>query len=325
MVVPITEVAKGILRIGPLETGHPGDATSPYLLLGSKTAMVVEPGEDPQLPGVIDAIKACNVRLDGVGYVWASHIHFHHVQVLPKLLKQLPKAKFLVHPRGAPHLIEPTRLIQSTIEVWGDKCYGPFEAIPRDKVMPVEDNQTVDIGGKVLQIIHAPGHAPHHMGLFDQQTKALWFGDTMVPGIPGNPRGHHDIRPPLFDIEKFIETLHRYQALKPSVILTFSAAGVSFSPEETLRYAEEDIRAIERICLEGMTQKQSYKEISKKVDAYEDGVGVRPTYPSRRSRSVEFSSAGLFGMINYLKRKHPELAMPSDATKELWRERGDRE
>ncbi|MBI4336254.1 MAG: MBL fold metallo-hydrolase [Chloroflexi bacterium] len=313
MAIPVTEVAKGILRIGPLEsahserTSHWSALTSPYLVVGKERAALVEPGEDVQVPGTVEAIKTCGVGLDRVAYVWASHIHLHHIQALPTLLPHFPNAKFVVHPRGAPHVIEPTRLVQSTLEVWGDKCYGPFSPIPRERVMPVDDGQVLDLGGKELEIIHAPGHAPHHMGLLDRQTRALFFGDTSRLDTPGYERGYHDIRPPLFDVEKFVASIHRFQSLRPSIILTFTYGGVSHSPENTLRWALEDHLAIERICLEGLREKQTFREIWRRVGEYETRVGG-----GHVAAEPEAGSGQVLGMVNYLKRKYPDLEMPGD-------------
>ncbi len=321
--IPITQVAKGIARLGPLETGHRSGPTSPYIVFGKELAMIAEPGQDGQAPQIIEALKQCDISLDKVAYVWASHIHMYHVQGLSVLMAGLPKAKFLVHPRGAPHLVDVVRLMETTKPIWsiettpqekGTKCYGAMQPIPADRVQPVEDNQVFDLGEKKVQIIWAPGHAPHHMGLFDLETRALFTGDTAMMGIPGRPRGHHDIRPPLFHVDNFVQTLQRYRALRPSVLLTHGMYGQSYTAEDTLRYCEEDIRAIERICREGMKQKRSFKQIVADVDEYVSKVGGRPTNVEQRP---EFTSGGLFGLINYLHRADPDLALPSGATQNM--------
>ena len=126
---------------------------------------------------------------------------------------------------------------------------------------------------------------------------------------PGNDRGHHDIRPPLFDVEKFLQSLHRLQALHPKLIITHREGGVVFSPEKTLQWAEEDILAIERICREGMKGNKSFKDMAISVQEYGRRVGA---LPRRQSDDAAFSSGGLFGLINYLHRKDPSLEMPKD-------------
>ncbi len=322
--VPVTTVAKGIFRVGPLETGHTSGPTSPYIIKGKERALVAEPGQDGQVPGIMEALEKCDIAPEQVEYVWASHIHLYHIQGLSVLLPHLPKAKFLVHPRGAPHLVEPTRLMASTKEVWpvesgpaerGTKCYGPYLAIPQERLQMVEDNQIIDLGGKQLQIIYAPGHAPHHMGLFDLETRALFPGDVgMVPG-PGRVRAHHDIRPPLFDVDKFVATLRHYRELKPSMTLTFGdRGGAVFEVEDNLRWTEEDILAIERVCKDGMKRKMSFKDIVARVEEYATAVDSQPR---GRARGAEFTSGGIAGMLAHINRKDPSFELPKDLSRKM--------
>ncbi len=321
MYVPVTEIVKGIFRIGPIETGRieangmPSGPTSPYLVVGKERALIAEPGEDGQRAALLEGLVECNVAPERIAYVWASHIHLHHVQGVPRLLKVLPNAKFLVHPRGAPHVIEPTRLIQSTIEVWGDKCYADFEPIPRERVMPVDDNQIIDLGGKQLQIIHAVGHAPHHMGMLDLETRTLFSGDIAMLAL-NQERAHSDIRPPLFDLDKFLDSVHRYQALDPKMMLSFRHGGVCHEPQKTLRWVEEDHLIIEKICEDGMRKKKTFNQIVEDVDKYAGWIGSRP--PGREAETVEFrTGGGLYGMLNFVKRKHPELSLPANSSQRM--------
>ncbi len=310
MVIPITQVAKGIFRIGPLDTRRLTAATGPYLIVGNERAMVVEPGEDEQVAELVQAIKDIGVGLDRVTYIWASHIHLHHIQGVPLLLEKLPKARVMVHPRAVPHLLDPTRLVESTIEAWGDRCYGPFRAIPKDRIMTLEDSQVVDLGGRELENIWAPGHAPHHMALFDRSNRALFPGDLVTFLGYGRPRGRHDIRPPLFDMEKFVESANRFRKYKPSMLLVFGQFGGSLQPDDTLRWAIEDHLVLERICLDGMRQMQPFTEIARRVEEYEDKVQVRMT--AERETAASWTE-GLFGLLAYLKRKYPDLELPADA------------
>ncbi len=311
MLVPIAQVAPGIFRIGPVDHGRPSNPTSPYLVVGRERAAVLEPGEDGLVPAVVQAIRECDLELDSFTYIMPTHIHLHHIQGVPLLLNHLTKAKVLVHPRGAPHLIEPTRLVRESIEAWGDKCYGPFPPIPREKVMVVEDGQVIDLGGRELEIIYTPGHSAHHLSFFDRQTRALFSGDMVALHTPGNDRGHHDIRPPLFDVEKWLQSLHRLQALKPSLIITHREGGVVFAPQNTLKWAEEDMMAIERICREGMKAKMSFRDMARSVQEYGRRVGA---LPRRESDDPAFSSGGLSGLIAYIRRKDPSLEFPADFT-----------
>ncbi|MFC1943103.1 MBL fold metallo-hydrolase [Chloroflexota bacterium] len=304
--IPITEVAKGIFKIGPLETGNERTPeTCPHLIVGQKQALIWEPGEAGQVRELLEGIRILHVDRDSIAYLIVGHIHIHHCQGVPVLLKELPKATLRVHERAVPHMIDPTRLNESTIQVWGEGC-PVISPVPADRVRAVADGEVIDLGGRELEFIYAPGHAPHQIAMFDHLTRALFPSDaTGAFNIPNNERCSPDIRPPLFDVDKAVDTLHRLRALKPKVIFTFTRwGGVSHSPDDTLKWAEEDWRAVESICREGMKQKKTSREIGMQVTEYYKKVRIADEFgPTSEPRAV-------YGMYAYIHKQDPSLEMP---------------
>ncbi len=227
--IPITEVAKGIFRIGPLDTHSRTPNTSPYLIVGDKQAAIWEGGESGQAHALLEAIGETGVSLDRIGYIICSHIHLHHIDGVNILLHAIPNARVVVHQRGAPHLVDPIRLNASTFQVWGEGCPSLIP-VPEDRIWGVAGGEVIDLGGRELEIIEALGHAPHHIVLFDRLTRALFPGDSVGVLGMGKERARPDILPPLFELEKAVATLHRLKALKPSVLFLFGYGGVSHSP-----------------------------------------------------------------------------------------------
>lgn len=271
--IPITEVAKGIFRIGPLETHSRTPDTSPYLVRGEKQAAIMEPGETGQAPDLLKAIEMIGVKRNRVAYAIATHIHLHHLAGVNVLLKELPKVKMVVHQRAVPHLVEPSRLNASTSEVWGEGC-PRIDPVPQDRIWGVAGGEVIDLGGREIEIIETLGHSPHHIAVFDRLTKALFAGDAAgVLGL-GSERASPDIRPPFFDVDLAAASLQRLRALKPSMILLFGFGGISHSPDKTLKWSEEDIRMVERICRDGMKKKIGGKEIGKQVQDYYTKIGA---------------------------------------------------
>ncbi len=315
MAIPIKEEAKGIFRLGALETGRPSANTSPFLVVGEERAAIVEPGEEGQAPQLLEGIKQLGVGLDRVAYVIASHIHLHHIQGVPTLLKGLPQAKFVVHPRGAPHVIEPTRLIESTLAIFGPDCYRPMTPVPADRVMPVNDGQVLGLGGRELEIIWSPGHAPHHMCIFDRLTRVVFAGDAFGTGEgsfgrPGRPGDS----PTMYNPDMAVASLHRLRDLKPSIFLVFGQRQ-PLPAEDTLKGGEANIRAIERICLEGMRQKVGIDELDRRCDQFADWVrterveGYDTGFGALRRRDQGAPPA----LVQYLRRQDPSLEMPAGA------------
>jgi len=201
--------------------------------------------------------------------------------------------------------MEPTRLNASVTQVWGEGC-PQLSPVPQDRIWGVAGGEIIDLGERELEIIESLGHSPHHIAIFDRMTRALFSGDAAGVFALGNERGNQDIVPPLFDVEKNIATLHRLRAFNPSVLLIFGFSGVSHSPDKTLQWAEEDIRAFERIVREGMKQKKSREEIDREAREYFDQVGIsNPEGEGERGMG-----ARIHGLFPYILKQDPSLEMP---------------
>ncbi|MFC2010856.1 MBL fold metallo-hydrolase [Chloroflexota bacterium] len=312
--IPIQELAKGIFKIGPLETHSRTPDTSPHLVVGDKLAAIVEPGEGGQVPELIEAIKMIGVDLDRVAYAIASHSHLHHLAGVNVLLKELPKIKMVVHNFAVPHLLDPTRLNAGTIDAWGQGC-PQISPVSQDRIWGVSGGEVIDLGGRELEIVETLGHSPHHIAIFDRLTKALFAGDAAGVLQLGSERASPDIRPPFFDVDKASGSLQRLRALNPSMLLLFGYGGISFSPQKTLQWSEDDIRTVERICREGMQKKISGKEIGRQVAEYYEQVGATmPPEPKHQGRGQERigmrESDAPIGMIAFLMKQDPTLELP---------------
>jgi glyoxylase-like metal-dependent hydrolase (beta-lactamase superfamily II) len=317
--MPVTQVAKGIFKVGPLATGTRTPDTSPHVVIGQKLA-IMEPGEDGQIPELLRAIREeLHADPDNVAYIWASHIHLHHIAGINVLLKECPNAKVVVHRRGKPHLVEPTKLNAGTYAVWGDGC-PTLNPVPEEKIWGCSGGEVLDLGGRELEVIEATGHAPHHTAVFDRLTKTMFVGDSCGVIAMNKERGRPDILPPLFDVKIQLATLERLRSYKPSMLLVFGYGGVSHSPDDTFRWAIDDVKMAEKIVLEGMQQKKTSKEIGSAVQDYYRSVGLagRLEYADAEEGAIGAESFGggmpsgsaPIGMVNYLLREHPDLEAP---------------
>jgi glyoxylase-like metal-dependent hydrolase (beta-lactamase superfamily II) len=254
--------------------------------------------------------------LNRFAYIIASHIHLHHVSGVNQLLQAMPNAKAVIHHFGVPHLVEPTRINAGTLQVWGQESGCPqLSPVPEDRIMPIYGGEVLDLGGRELEFIETLGHAPHHMSIFDRLTKTLFPGDAAGAFFagPGHERTRPDILPPLYDAKRSVESVRRLRALKPSLLLVFGHNAMSRSPDDTLRWAEEDITAIERICREGMQQKRSNAEIGQQVRDYYESVGIGLPIEEAEGRSTGGGmqgGGGPFAMYMYLKKQDPSLEIP---------------
>jgi glyoxylase-like metal-dependent hydrolase (beta-lactamase superfamily II) len=160
---------------------RPGFA-SVHVLERDGHAALIDTGANSSVPLVLRALTALGIPVETIEYLFLTHVHLDHAGGAGSLLAALPHARVIVHPRGAAHLVDPTRLEAATIAVYGEqafkKLYGALVPIPADRITQTADGQALPFGRHELRILHTPGHALHHQVLFEPETRALFSGDT---------------------------------------------------------------------------------------------------------------------------------------------------
>jgi glyoxylase-like metal-dependent hydrolase (beta-lactamase superfamily II) len=174
------EVAPGVLLV---DTGYirPRLAAS-YVVRGRDAAAVIETGHAGAVPRILAAIDGAGIPRAQVAYVVVTHVHLDHAGGAGALLRELPGAVLVVHPRGARHLVDPTKLWAGTAAVYGEArthaLYGAPIPIPAERVVEAADGHTVDLGGRRLRMLDAPGHAKHHLVVVDEGSRGVFTGDA---------------------------------------------------------------------------------------------------------------------------------------------------
>ena len=139
--------------------------------------VIIEPGPTAIIPSIQEAMK--QLGMNSPAYIIPTHIHLEHGGAIGSLARLFPGSKVVLHPVGVKHSIEPSRLIRSTKMAFGDDFeahYGPILPVPESQVVSAEDGEIVSIGNRELQIIHAPGHAPHHIAILTDRQKGFFLG-----------------------------------------------------------------------------------------------------------------------------------------------------
>lgn len=155
---------------------------SVHVVARAGRAMLVDAGANSSVPLVLRALAASGIAPEAVEWLFLTHVHLDHAGGAGLLVEKLPRARVLVHPRGAPHLIDPARLEAATLAVYGraayEALYGKLVAIPAERVHATSDGESVTLGTHEFSILHTPGHAMHHQVLFDPEARAVFSGDT---------------------------------------------------------------------------------------------------------------------------------------------------
>jgi glyoxylase-like metal-dependent hydrolase (beta-lactamase superfamily II) len=226
-----------------------------YVVRGSATAAVVETGSATAVPHILSALDERGIARELVAWVVVTHVHLDHAGGAGALLRELPNAKLAVHPRGARHMIDPSKLIAGTEAVYGRErtrqLYGEVLAVAPDRVVEAGEGFTIELGERRLRVMDAPGHAKHHFVLHDERTQGFFSGDTF--GIsyreldgPAGPFVFPTTTPVQFDPEAMHATLDRLVASRPErVYLTHFGAlegGVERHARALHRAIDEHVR-----------------------------------------------------------------------------------
>jgi glyoxylase-like metal-dependent hydrolase (beta-lactamase superfamily II) len=160
---------------------YPGHAAA-HLIQDKGRAAFVDVGTNFSVPYLLAALAELEVPRAAVDYLLHTHLHQDHAGGAGALLQALPNARALIHPRGAPHLIEPAKLIAGSKVVYGEArfnaLYGELVPLPASRVHVVADGERVSLGARTLELIHTPGHALHHYAVVDGAHGSIFPGDT---------------------------------------------------------------------------------------------------------------------------------------------------
>ena len=166
-----------------IDTGYvrPGLCAA-YLVESGGRAALIDCGTATCAQTVLEAIDAAGVDRAAVDWLMVTHVHLDHAGAAGPLIRALPNAQLVVHPRGAPHMIDPTRLIAGAKAVYGEAMFERDHAgmrpVPEARVVVAEDGHVVELAGRPLLCIDTPGHARHHYSVWDADTHSWFAGDT---------------------------------------------------------------------------------------------------------------------------------------------------
>ncbi|MFO1277461.1 MAG: MBL fold metallo-hydrolase [Sphaerotilus natans] len=175
-----TDLGHGIFAI---DTGFEReDFDAAYLIVDTGRAAFIDTGHNAAVPRLLEALDAIGLPREAVDWVIPTHVHLDHAGGAGLLMRHLPGARALIHPRGARHLIDPTALVEGARAVYGvevvRQTYGTIEPIAAARVVESHDGQRLRLGSRELLLIDTPGHARHHHCIWDERSRGWFTGDT---------------------------------------------------------------------------------------------------------------------------------------------------
>ncbi len=171
----------GIHTIDTHYLGRP-EFAAVYLLIDDQRAAFFDNNTNAAVPRLLAELEARGLHPDQVEYLIVTHVHLDHAGGTSALARACPNATVLAHPRAAPHIIDPSKLVASASAVYGaaefERIYGHIEAVDSDRVRVMEDEQTLCFGSRELRFLHTRGHANHHFCIADSGSGAIVTGDA---------------------------------------------------------------------------------------------------------------------------------------------------
>lgn len=221
----LTRYPHGITSVDT-EYVRPGLAAS-HIIQQDGRAAFVDVGTTHSVPHLLAALDALGIARSAVDYVILTHVHLDHAGGAGRLMQELPNAQAVLHPRGAPHLVNPEKLIAASKAVYGEdlyrRLYGDIVPLAAGRVVATRDMQRLELAGREFELIHTPGHALHHQCIVDLGHAGIFTGDTF--GISyrelDTANGAFIVpttTPTQFDPEQLIASIDRLLSYEPESV-----------------------------------------------------------------------------------------------------------
>jgi glyoxylase-like metal-dependent hydrolase (beta-lactamase superfamily II) len=191
-----------------------------FLMVENGRAAFIETGPNSAVPHLLAALEAHGLERDAVDYVIPTHVHLDHAGGAGLLMQHLPRAKLVIHPRGARHMIDPSVLMEGVRAVYGAEVaardYGELVPIPAERVITTTDGMVIELSGRPLLFADTPGHARHHHCIWDEASRGWFTGDTFGIVYPElAPYIVPATAPVQFDHEALQQSVARLLAKRP--------------------------------------------------------------------------------------------------------------
>lgn len=296
------EVGNNIFQVD-LETGGFKNLICSYIIKSAKLTLV-ESGPTSSIPKLLYSIRELGIQFEDIQYLAITHVHLDHGGGAGTLLKSLPNAKVLVHPRGMPHLINPDRLWSSAQTVLGfvGEIFGKPEPVPKERIIPITEG-TFDLGkGSILKVIETVGHASHNLS----------YQESFIGGVfPGDAAGTYlpefnvvvPTTPPPFHLEAALASLDKLIAVEPTV-LYYSHFGTAIDGIQRILDYKVQLQLWAKIAEKGVENNWSLEKIQDRIIS-EDQVmhRVEAFIKSHRIYSKTVLENCVKGFIDYAKKK----------------------
>lgn len=298
-----------VIDLGFLDTDG---VIAAYLIDAGTELVLVETGPSPCLANLERGIAAAGYRLGDVDRIIVTHIHLDHSGAAGVIARNHPHLRVSVHPAGAPHLVDPSRLERSAARIYGDdmrRLWGEIAGVPEDRVDPLADDETLEVGARRLRVAFTPGHASHHVAVFDEQSGTLFTGDAGGVRMPGSDYVAAPIPPPELDPVAWESSIARMRAFGPRQ-LALTHFGLYDDPDWHLAQVMPRIRELLAMGEAAGTGISDTTAMARRFDAFQrQKLGDQATEAMiRRLNLANPDVLAAMGLERYLRKRAEDSA-----------------
>ncbi len=267
------ELGYGITRI---ETGYQRTGLACcYLVEADGQAALIDTGTAYTVPVIMQLLEKLSISKEQVRYIIPTHVHLDHAGGAGQLMAQLPEAQLVVHPYGARHMIDPAKLQAGATVVYGEeafkKSFDTLLAIPEQRVIEMQDNMQINLNDRTLHLIDTPGHARHHLTVWDELSKGLFTGDVYGNAYPEltSQKGHYLMpitSPVQLEPQAWHDSIDKLNTFNPEQVF-LTHYGVLNNPQEHSQQLHKDLDAYVNIALSSNSDHR-YNNLLKQITHY---------------------------------------------------------
>jgi glyoxylase-like metal-dependent hydrolase (beta-lactamase superfamily II) len=191
------------------------------VLHGPSGVALIDPGPATTLDNLRALLARMGIGIEDVRQILLTHIHLDHAGATGSLVRLNPAIEVLVHERGAPHMIDPTKLLASAGRLYGadmSRLWGDFLPVPAGRVRALKGEERILAGGRDLEVAYTPGHASHHVTYFDAATRIAFVGDTAGVRRQGRDYTMPPTPPPDIDLDAWRASEDRILSWDPDTL-----------------------------------------------------------------------------------------------------------
>lgn len=259
------------------------------ILQGADGVTLIDPGPTSCLPVLESGLRDRGLTLRDVRTVLLTHIHLDHAGATGTIAERVPGVGVYVHERGAPHMIDPARLLASATRLWGDRMdavWGAFQPVPAANVSVLKGGERLELAGRAIRVAYTPGHAKHHVSYLDEHAGMVYVGDTA--GVRVSDYLIAPTPPPDIDIEAWQQSLNTIDAWQP-VSLFLTHFGPVFPGRAHLARFRTTVATAAETSREMIAAGGSDEELSRRFTE-RMRQDVRKALPEHEARAAELAA-----------------------------------